>query len=152
MHKPWPIRWWANCSLHAERICIGVVWCVLCAVCCDPSKRFTVSPVVYPRVFKILTALTFGALRKNHNVSPTFEDIQKKTHWTEKRKPVIHVRSAMYHESSRTQPKFGTGRCVGKKRSDVHDGSTKKRYLYSSTHYPAEKFMSITVSLNAKKQ
>ena len=36
-----------------------------------------VTPAVYPRVFEILTTLTFGALRKNLNVSPTFEDIQK---------------------------------------------------------------------------
>ena len=33
---------------------------------------------VHPRVFEILTTLTFGALRKNHIVSPTFEDITKK--------------------------------------------------------------------------
>ena len=39
---------------------------------------------------------------------------------------VIHELSAMYPEVSRTQPKFGTGRCVGKK-SDVHDGSAKKK-------------------------
>ena len=32
----------------------------------------------------------------------------------------------MYHEVSRTQLKFGPGRCVKKKRFDVHDSSTKK--------------------------
>ena len=34
-----------------------------------PSKRFVVTPAVYPRVFEILTTLTFGALCKNHIVS-----------------------------------------------------------------------------------
>ena len=29
----------ANCSLHAERICIGVVWCVLCVVCAATLQR-----------------------------------------------------------------------------------------------------------------
>ena len=48
VQRPWPVRWWANCSLHAERICIFVylfcgvccvlcvvrcVWCVVCGVC-----------------------------------------------------------------------------------------------------------------------
>ena len=61
------------------------VWCVVCVVCCDSSKRFMVTPIVYPRVFENLTTLTFGALRTNHNVSPTFEDIQK-THKTETKK------------------------------------------------------------------
>ena len=64
--------------LCAECCVLCGVCCVLCVVCCDPSKRFMVNPVVYPRVFEILTTLTFGALRKNHNVSPTFEDISKK--------------------------------------------------------------------------
>ena len=40
--------------------------------------RVLVTPVVYPRVFEILTTLTPGALQKNHIVSPTFEDITKK--------------------------------------------------------------------------
>ena len=34
-----------------------------------PSKRFVVTPAVYPRLFEILTTLTFGALRKNHIVT-----------------------------------------------------------------------------------
>ena len=32
---------------------------------------------VCPRLFEILTTLTFGTLRKNHIVSPTIEDITK---------------------------------------------------------------------------
>ena len=42
-----------------------------------PFMRVLVTPAVHPRVFKILTSLTFGVLRKNHFVSPTFEDITK---------------------------------------------------------------------------
>ena len=33
------------------------------------TKRFVVTPAVYPRLFKNLTTLTFGALRKNHIAS-----------------------------------------------------------------------------------
>ena len=76
---------------------------VCCVVCCDPSKRFMVTPVVCPRLFEFLATLTFGALRKNHNVSTAFETIAKKKRRKQKqRKPVVHVRSAMYHELSRT--------------------------------------------------
>ena len=37
VHGYWPTRWWANCSLHAEKICTSVLWCVAVAVavvCC----------------------------------------------------------------------------------------------------------------------
>ena len=30
--SPSPIRLWATCSLHAEKICTGVLWCVVVAV------------------------------------------------------------------------------------------------------------------------
>ena len=56
--------------------------CVLCVLCCDPSKRCVVAPAVYSRVFEILTTLTFGALRKKKKkniVSTAFEDVTKKT-------------------------------------------------------------------------
>ena len=42
-----------------------------------PSKRLVVATAVYSRLFEILTTLTFGALRKNHIMSKTFEDTQK---------------------------------------------------------------------------
>ena len=51
--------------------------------------RVLVTPAVYLRVFEILTALTFGALRKNHIVLSIFEDIKKNKKWI----LVVHVRS-----------------------------------------------------------
>ena len=64
-------------------LCCGVLWC---DVCCDvvvvwPAAMLMgvmVTPAVCPRLFEFLTTLTFGALRKNHIVSTTFEDIAKK--------------------------------------------------------------------------
>ena len=46
-------------------------------------------PAVYPRVFAILTMLAFGALRKNHIVSPTLEDITKKHKKKKPRRPRV---------------------------------------------------------------
>ena len=89
-----------------------------------PSRRFVLTPAVYPRVLEILTTLTFGALRKNHIMSKAFEAIKKKES-QKQRKPVVHVRSAMYHESSRTRPKLGKGCLRGKNRSHVNRCSTK---------------------------
>ena len=70
-------------------MCIGVVRCVAvavavalavvcCVVCCDTSKRFTVTPVLYSRVFEILSALTFGALRKKKHCVNSVRDHRKK--------------------------------------------------------------------------
>ena len=38
-------------------------------------KRVTVTPAVCPRLFEMLTTLTFGALRRNHTVSTAFATI-----------------------------------------------------------------------------
>ena len=71
--------------------------------------RDTVTAVVSPRcLFGFLTTLTFGALRKNHIVSTASGTIAKKGRFD------VHVRSELYHELSRTQPKLG-GRFRGKK-------------------------------------
>ena len=43
-----------------------------------PSRKSMVTPVVCPRLFGILTMLTFRALRRNHIVSTAFETIAKK--------------------------------------------------------------------------
>ena len=97
-----------------------------------PSIRVLVTPAVYPRVFEILTILTFGALRKNHIVSTAFETIAKTKNAKDryKRKKVAHVRSVMYHESSRTQPKFGNGTLRGKNQDPTSTTiPQKKRYL-----------------------
>ena len=79
-----------------------------------PSKRFTVTPAVCPRLFEILTTLKFGALRKDHIVSTACEDITKKRKRQKQRKPVVHVLSAVHHVPSRTQPKFGRESCVSR--------------------------------------
>ena len=47
VHGHRPIRWWANCSLHAESIWKSVVCCVVCALArwkppCVHSKRLRV--------------------------------------------------------------------------------------------------------------
>ena len=64
-------------------------------------KRVTVTPPVCPRLFEILTTLTFGAQRENRIVSTALETVRL----------VVHVRSAICHELSRTQPKL-VGECV----------------------------------------
>ena len=51
--------------------------------------------------------LTFGALRRNHTVSTAFEAIAG----TETKRHLVHVRSAIYHEMSRTQLNL-EGNCV----------------------------------------
>ena len=66
-----------------------------------PFMRVMVTPAVYPRWFEFPTTLTF----RNHIVSTAFETIAKKK--TERqRRLVVHVRSAIYHELSKTQPKL----------------------------------------------
>ena len=49
------------------------------------AKRVTVTAAACPRLFEILTMLTFGAQRKNHTVSTALEAI-KKTRETERKK------------------------------------------------------------------
>ena len=58
---------------------------------------------------------------------------------------IVHVWSATYHESSRTQPKFGMGRGVEKmSTSDVRGCTTRKRqFLQSSTNFTHKEFVSI---------
>ena len=64
-----------RCVAVAVAVALAVVCCV---VCCDTSKRFTVTPVLYSRVFEILSALTFGALRKKKLCQQRSRPPQKK--------------------------------------------------------------------------
>ena len=102
---PWPTRWMANCSYHAERICTNVLWCVAvavavavavvmwcvvvccvvqcCGVCCGvvcgyPSKRFMVTPVVGPRLFFNFSPSWHSKHCAEIRVSTAFETIAKK--------------------------------------------------------------------------
>ena len=71
-----------------------------------------VTPAVCPRLFGLLTMLTFGALDRNHTVSTALRPSPKKnTHTHRQGRLVVHVRSAIYHELSRKQPKL-EGKCV----------------------------------------
>ena len=89
----------ANYSHHEERICmrVAVVLSVCCGVAvvvlllwcglwCGLVRGFLVTPVVCPRVFEILTTLTFGAYQKTKNNETSSS-------------------TSMCHEVSRTQPK-----------------------------------------------
>ena len=66
--------------------------------------------VTSARLFGFHITLTFGALRRNRIVSTAFETIAKKR----QRKLVLHMRSVICHEVSRTQPKL--------KRKCISDG------------------------------
>ena len=55
-------------------------------------NKAMVTPTVCPRLFEIFTTLTFGALAN--------KETQRQ------RRLVVHVRSAICHEVSRTQPKL----------------------------------------------
>ena len=68
------------------------------------SMTVMVTPPVCPRLLEFLNTLTFGAQRRNIIVSTAFETIAKKTQ--RQRRLVVHMRSAIYHELSRTQPKL----------------------------------------------
>ena len=103
--------------------------------------------VVCPRLFVILTTLTFGALRRNHIVSTAFETIAKK----KKTGFVVHVRSAMYREVSRTQPKLGGNVVWNENQISRPWRFHKKRYLLSYINYPCRGFISITVLISYKK-
>ena len=95
-------------------------------------KRVMVIPVVCPCLFASLTTLTFRALGSNHIVSTQFETIAKKKKQRQERL-VVHMRSAIYHELSGTQPKL-EGKCVSvgvnavakNTRCHVYDGSQKR--------------------------
>ena len=78
---PLGMKW--TCISHSEQ-----TWRHHLAAC----RRVMVTPAVCARLFEILTTLTFGALAK--------QETQRQG------KLVVHVRSAMYHELSRTQPKL----------------------------------------------
>ena len=106
-----------------------------------PSERFIVTPVVCPRLLEFLTTLTFGALHRSHLVSIASETIAKK-----KRRFVVYVRSAMYHEVSRTQPKLEWNVARGNKtRSHVHGGSKKKNDVCDRTQITPQRVFSVTV-------
>ena len=85
--------------------------------------RFMVTPAVCPRLFEYHTTLKFGALRKTRIVSTAFETIARK----KKGNLVVHMWSAMYHESSRTQPQLEENVVWKKTKSRVYDGSQKKK-------------------------
>ena len=78
--------------------------------------RVTVTTGDCPRLFDLLTTLTFGALRKNHIVSTAFETITKKK---KARRPRVVSMNRLEH----TRSKKGTLR--EKKSSDVHGGTTR---------------------------
>ena len=65
-------------------------------------KRVMVTPAVCPRLCEIPTTLTVGAQRRNHIVSTAYETVARKK---KEGRLVVHVRSAIHHELSRTQPK-----------------------------------------------
>ena len=77
-----------------------------------PSKRFIVTLAVCQRLFEFPTADARSTAQKSHRINSILRPSQKKQ---KQRKPVVYVRSAMYHESSRTRPKLGRECCVGKK-------------------------------------
>ena len=56
--------------------------------------REMVTPVVGPRMFEILTTLTFGALHRNHMVTKRFGTIANKKQTQRQGRLVAHVRSA----------------------------------------------------------
>ena len=67
-------------------------------------ERAMVTPAVCPRLFEFLTSLTFRAVGRNHIVSTPLETIAKEK--TQRQgKLVVQMRSAIYHELLRTQPK-----------------------------------------------
>ena len=70
-------------------------------------QSVTVTPAMCPRMFEILTTLTFRVLGRNRIVSTAIETIEKK----KQGRLVVHMRSANFHEVSRTQPK-SEGKCV----------------------------------------
>ena len=110
---------------------------------CLPSKRFIVTPVVCPRLFEIITTLTSRALRRNHIVPSASVATKKKRTRQRQRKPIVYVRSAMYHESPNAQPKLGRECCVEKKtRSHVTSVIAHK--------LPRRGFISITGLINSK--
>ena len=74
-------------------------------------KRVMFTPVVCPRMLEFLTTLTFGAQRRNHIVSTAIETIAKKKEKQKQGKLVVHMRSAIHHGLSKTQPKL-EGKCV----------------------------------------
>ena len=79
VHMPWPIRRWANCSLHAERICVNVLWCVAVAValavCCVVFVCDSWLLLPFTRAcFEILTILTFVALRRESHCVTNIRD------------------------------------------------------------------------------
>ena len=112
------------CGVGCVCVCVcGVLWCgvfvVVEGVAClllsgglsseqtlghhlATSQRAMVTPAVCPRLFEFLTTLTFRAMGRNHIGSTPHETIAKKKR---QRKLVVHMRSAIYHELSRTQPK-----------------------------------------------
>ena len=82
---------------------------------------------VCPRLFEILTTLTFGALRKNHIVSPTVEDITKKhKKYNNETSSSTCGQQCIMKCQEHNRGKKGALR-EKKSRADVHDGSTRKR-------------------------
>ena len=109
---------------------------------------------VCPRLFEFLTTLTFGALRKNHIVSTALETVAKKNKRIrqKQRKPVVHVRSAMYHESSRTQLKFGRG-CYVKKQDLTSMAVPQNKTISAIVHkFHRKGFISMTGLIDSENE
>ena len=122
----------------------GDVACLLFVVDCRQTlrhhlatfKRVMVTPAVCPRLFGILTTLTFGAQRKNHIASKLIETISKKSDqegsWSTCDQQLItncqeHNRNGKGSASVVASIRWVL--CGHKNRCYVNDGCKKKRYL-----------------------
>ena len=122
-------------------------------------KRAMVTRAVRPRMFGFFTTLSSGALRRNRSVPTALETTAKITQG--QGRFVIHMRSAISHAWSGTQPKLEREvrqcwrRCVGccvvkkKKRCYVCDGSKKKNDVCQAHEFPRRLVFAITVLINA---
>ena len=95
-----------------------------------------VAPAVYPRMCEILATFTFGAQRRNHNVSTAFETIAKKINsetWKARCPHAISNLSRILKNTTEVgrEVRQCWRRCVGLLcgEKDVTFVGTKKRYL-----------------------
>ena len=106
------------------------------------KERFMVAPAVCPRLFECPATFTFGALRKNHIVSTTFEAIAKKTHKTETKKTIMNRQE--HNRSSE-------GNDAWKKDLTSMAVPQNKTISVTADKQPRKGFISITRLVNAKK-
>ena len=112
------------------------------------SKRFIVTPAVCQRLFEFPTADARSTAQKSHRINSILRPSQKKKQ--KQRKPVVHVQSATYHESSRTRPKLGRECCVGKKKDLMSMAVPQKMMSVIVQKLPRRGFISVAVSINSK--